>query len=85
MGRKDLSGAFLLLPDCTSVHTCFMRGDIDIVFLDREKRVVRVHDRLRPWRLLFAPSGVQATLELPAGYAGRHRIERGDIIECQPG
>jgi uncharacterized membrane protein (UPF0127 family) len=84
MGRKDLSRAYLLLPDCSSIHTCFMRGAIDVLFLDRQKRVLAVHPSLRPWRLLLAPRGTRDTLELPPGYAREHRIEPGDVIECQP-
>jgi uncharacterized membrane protein (UPF0127 family) len=85
MGRRDLSQAYLLIPDCGSIHTCFMLGAIDILFLDREHRVVGVRGSLKPWRFLGAPKGTRDVLELPPGYAHEHGIESGDVIECQLG
>jgi hypothetical protein len=85
MGRKDLSRVFLLFPACASIHTFFMRGAIDVVFLDPQSRVLAVYPAFRPWRVLTAPKGTRDTLELPPGFAREHRIEPGDLIECQRG
>lgn len=81
MGRRDLSSAFLFIPRCTSIHTCFMRGPIDVVFLDGANAVVGVHPAVRPWRLLFGPRTSSAVLELPSGYAREHALRNGDLIE----
>lgn len=67
LGRPPLEpGEGLLLVPCRAVHTFFMRYPIDVVFLDRELRVLRVCSRVRPWRLR-ACRRAQAVLELPAG------------------
>ncbi len=58
----------LLLAPARSVHTCFMRFPIDVVFLDADLRVLRVARELPPWRLASA-RGARAVLELPAGAA----------------
>ena len=43
LGRRGLAeGEGLLLQPAGSIHTFFMRFPIDVVFLDREQRVVRV-------------------------------------------
>jgi uncharacterized membrane protein (UPF0127 family) len=83
MGRRDLSDSFLLLPRCRSVHTCFMRGAIDIVFLDDAATVVGAHRAVGPWRLLFGPEGTRDTLELPAGTIEQRDLKPGDGIECR--
>ena len=83
MGRKDLSNSFLLFPDCSSIHTCFMRGPIDVAFLDRDGRVVSQHERVRPWRLVWGARGSFAVLEVPAGYLRSRGIKPGDVIACQ--
>jgi uncharacterized membrane protein (UPF0127 family) len=71
----------LLLAPARSVHTCFMREPIDLVFLDGALRVVKVVERLRPWRLAGARSAV-AVLELPAG--GARGVRPGDRYALTP-
>ncbi len=50
------------LPRCASVHTCFMTVPIDVAFLDASGRVLRVEERMRPWRMASCP-GAAAVLE----------------------
>jgi len=80
MGRRELApGGGLLLRPSGSVHTCFMRFPIDIVFLDGELEVVAVSPSVRPWRAR-AKRGARAVLELPAGEAVRVGVFRGDRL-----
>jgi uncharacterized membrane protein (UPF0127 family) len=80
MGRRGLEpGEGLLLRPSGSVHTCFMRFAIDIVFLDCELRVLAVSPAVRPWRLRLQ-RGARAVLELPAGEAGRVGIAPGEHL-----
>jgi len=41
----------LLLPRCRSVHTFGMRFPLDLVWLDRDGRVLRVDEAVPPWRV----------------------------------
>ncbi len=67
LGRPPLAeGEGLLIVPCPSVHTLFMAYPIDLVFLDRDWRVLRLIDSLPPWRMAGA-SGAYMTLELAAG------------------
>ena len=80
LGRAELTpGEGLLLRPTGSIHTWFMRFPIDAVFLDRELRVLRVVDRLGPWRAAAARKA-RAVLELPAGEADRRGIAPGDVL-----
>jgi hypothetical protein len=45
-----------------------MRFPIDVVFIDRENRVVDVERELAPWRTAKR-RGAKAVIELPAGAA----------------
>ena len=58
--------AGLLLPHCSSVHCMFMRFPIDLIYLDREHKVLACVERLRPWRASAGPRGTRHTLELAA-------------------
>ena len=54
LGRHALGpGAALLIERCGSVHTVGMRFALDLVFLDRAWRVVRVRRNVRPGRLMI--------------------------------
>jgi uncharacterized membrane protein (UPF0127 family) len=80
MGRSKLpEGRGLFLSPCGSVHTFFMRFPIDVIFLDRDGRVVKVIDSMRPWRTALGGGGRDA-LELNAGEAARLGIEPGNSI-----
>jgi hypothetical protein len=70
----------LLIAPCSSIHTFAMRYPIDVIFLDRRARVVRVFPQVPPGRLRFG-WGAAAVLELRAGQAARHGLRAG--VELQ--
>lgn len=83
MGRRDLErGQGLLLKPSGSVHTCFMRFPIDVVFLNRALEVLAVSPAVRPWRMR-AHRGARAVLELPAGEAERVGIGPGERLTVE--
>ena len=80
LGRRELpEGSGMLIDAAPSVHMFFMRFPIDVVFLNRDLKVVRVVERLRPWRVAGARRAA-AALELPAGAAAAAGVEIGDIL-----
>jgi uncharacterized protein len=80
LGRASLApGEGLLLRPAGSVHTAFMRFAIDVVFLDRDLRVIAVVSRLRPWRM-SGRRGARAVLELGAGEADLRGIAAGSVL-----
>jgi uncharacterized protein len=80
LGRSGLEpGGGMLIDRAGSVHTLVMRFAIDVVFLDRDRNVVGVRHRLRPWRVAGARRAV-AALELPAGAAVAVGIQEGDML-----
>jgi uncharacterized membrane protein (UPF0127 family) len=80
LGRSGLEpGSGMLIDAAPSVHMFFMRFPIDVVFLDRDWKVVGIRSRLRPWRVAGARRAV-AALELPAGAAAEAGIEVGDVL-----
>ena len=78
MFRKPLPAAtgLLLLP-CNSVHMCFMRFAIDVVYVDKEYTVLKVVKNLRPWIGLSMCHNAWATLELNAGETDKLGLEIG--------
>lgn len=66
--RKLETGEGLLLTDCGQIHCCFMRFPIDVVYLDREMKVLYV-ETVRPWRVGRLVKGSRNVLELEEGKA----------------
>lgn len=68
MGRKLLpGGCCLVIHPCNSMHTCFMRFNIDVLFVSREGRVVRLLENMPPFRFSPIVRGGRYVIELPAG------------------
>ena len=83
LGRRGLAeGEGLLLEPAGSIHTFFMRFPIDVVFLDREQRVLRVVSNVRPWRTA-AVRKARAVLELAAGEAARVGMTPGTVLRLE--
>jgi uncharacterized membrane protein (UPF0127 family) len=61
-----------------------MRFAIDAVFVDRTGRVVRVAERLAPWRTAVFARGAAEVVELPAGTASETGTQAGDEIVYEP-
>lgn len=52
IGYKDLPpGEGMLILKCNAIHTFFMKFAIDAVFLDKNDRVVKRVENIRPGRL----------------------------------
>lgn len=84
IGRGALApGEGLLLCPSASVHTCFMRFPIDIVYLDGRLEVLDVAPAVSPWRV-SGRRGARAVLELAAGETERIGIRRGDRLALEP-
>jgi len=69
----------LLLEPCPQIHTCFMRFNIDVIFLDAQDCVVEVVENLKPWRMSKFYAKVRRTLELPGGSL-QGRVRKGDKL-----
>jgi uncharacterized protein len=84
MFRKSLpQGAGLLLLPCGSIHMCFMRMPLDIVYMDGRFRVLAVQKGLKPWLPGAFVKGAKQVLELPAGTADRCCIEPGMLLTVE--
>ncbi len=82
LGRSSLKpGHGMLIAPCNQVHTCFMRFRIDVVFLDRENRIVKICPAMRPWRLTPMVLKAKAVLELPEGESAGLEAGRQLTIE----
>ena len=69
--KKMPQATALLLAPCNSVHMCFMRFAIDVVYLDKDYRILKIVKNLKPWIGVSMCNKAWATLELTSGEADR--------------
>ena len=80
LGRKGLpSGEGMFLRPAGSVHTAFMRFAIDVMFLDKSLRVLKIEPDVRPWRAVGC-RGAKAVIELSSGECSRRQVAVGDEL-----
>ena len=75
---KDYDG--LLILGSNSIHTCFMRFNIDVLFLTKENKVIKIFENMKPWRFTWMYFSAIKVLELPGGTLGK-QIKVGDELE----
>jgi uncharacterized membrane protein (UPF0127 family) len=62
-----LPGQGVILAPCNSVHTFFMRFAIDVLFVDKDYKVVKIIPELKPNRVTRIYWQSKRVIELPAG------------------
>lgn len=71
----------LLIRPCNSIHTFFMRFNIDAVFLDRQNKVVALKENLSPFKLTPIYTKAFQVIELPCQKISQTKTELNDLIE----
>ena len=73
VGRESRLGA--------SIHMLFVFFPIDVVYLDKDKRVVDIRENVRPWTFNVTPKkAARWFVELPAGKVIQKGIEPGHVL-----
>ena len=75
-------GEGLWIVPCESVHTFFMKFPIDLIYLDRERKVRKVRHAVPAWRVSACLSA-HSVLELPAGTVADTGTAVGDILAME--
>ena len=80
LGRRELSpGDGIVLRPGWSIHTAFMLFPIDVAFVDADQVVVKVVQKLKPFRASIC-RGARDVVELAAGEAERRGLKAGDRL-----
>ena len=70
----------LIFHNAPAIHSCFMNFAIDIVFLDKNNKVIKICPALRPWKMVSCYRSA-LTIELPAHRASKRSLSLGDTLE----
>jgi uncharacterized membrane protein (UPF0127 family) len=75
MFTKKLEGFDgLLINPCNSIHTFFMLMSLDVIFLDRDLKIIKIIYDLKPWRLTWMYFKATQVLEMKAGTLQRDLV-----------
>jgi uncharacterized membrane protein (UPF0127 family) len=74
-------GQALWIVPCRGVHTFAMRFPLDLLYLDRARKVIDVHENVQPWRVAPLRFHAASVMELPPGAIRKSRTEIGDKVE----
>ena len=83
LGRHSLDpGTAMIIAPTNAVHTFFMRFPIDIAFVKRDGRILKIRERLPAWRMAAA-WGAYAVVEMAAGSFEAAGTGTGDTIAVE--
>jgi uncharacterized membrane protein (UPF0127 family) len=81
MGRKRLNKSEgLMILSCNSIHTCFMKFPIDVLFLNMDHEVIAMRKEVKPWRMVNFVKKAYITVEMPEGTIEHKNVEVGDLL-----
>ena len=84
LGKQRLDpGAGLLIVPSQAIHTVAMHFAIDVIFLDRDWRVVSLRRAMPPFRISGLHWNARCVLELPAGVIAETSTAVGDQLEIR--
>ena len=67
MFTKNIDRA-LLFNRCNSIHTFFMKKNIDVIMCNKENVILYYYKNLKRDRVILPKRGVYKTIELPINY-----------------
>ncbi len=84
LGRSDLPvGVGMWLSPCPSIHMLGMRFAIDVIFLDRQQRVVSLRSNVRPGQLVRGGRGAHSAVEVATGWLDLGLLPVGTQLQIE--
>ena len=84
LGRASMpvNEAIILRP-ASSIHTLFMRFALDVIYLDRDDKILKLVPNLVPFRFSAASKG-HTVLEMASGATSALDLQPGDQLLMAP-
>ncbi len=80
MGRSKIDfNEGLLIRPCNSIHTFFMKFNLDIVFIDENFKVIDIYFDLAPWKISKIYKDAKFVIEAKSG--SFTKLKKGDQIK----
>lgn len=70
----------IIIRPCNSIHTFFMKFPIDVVFLTKDLKIVKIYRDLKPWKMTGISFKTKDVLEIKGGTLPLD-VNEGDDLE----
>jgi uncharacterized membrane protein (UPF0127 family) len=86
MFTKELPAqeALHIIP-CNEIHTFFMNYSIDVLYLDKDKRIVHMDEEMEPGKIGKKVENAISVVELPGGRIKTKSLKLGQSVEFRQG
>ncbi|MGE5629001.1 MAG: DUF192 domain-containing protein [Solirubrobacterales bacterium] len=71
--------ALHIIP-CNEVHTFFMKYNIDVLYIDKNNKIISMDEELKPGKIGRFVKGSNSVIELPPGKIKKECIEVGQVL-----
>jgi len=78
MLRKEPHHEGILFKPCNSIHTFFMKFDIDVLFISEDLKIIKKVNGLKPGKIIMPVKGATFVIEAKAGAC--KKCNEGDFI-----
>ena len=65
---KEKINHALLFNNCNSIHTFFMKSNIDVIMCNKDNKILYYYNNLSKRKIIFPKKNVYKTIELPVNY-----------------
>ncbi len=81
LGKDKLeSNVVMWIHPCISIHTWFMKFNIDVVFVDKDLVVRAIFSDIGPWKMTWPVRKARSVFEMTSGTAKEFAIKIGDQL-----
>ena len=84
LGRKSLlNNEALIIKNCNSIHTFFMQFPIDVLFVNKDNKIVAIKKAIPAFRFTPIYFSASFVIEFPAGTIEKTQTQSGDTLEIK--
>jgi len=82
LGKKFFpAGQALVIEPCNSIHTFFMNFSIDVLFVDKKYKIVKILNDFKPNKFTQIYWSVNKAIEFPSGTLNSSNSQIGDQLQ----
>ena len=71
----------LHITPCNQIHMLNMRFALDVIYLDKDNRIVSVDENVQPGKICKTVRNAKSVIEMKAFAASKLGINQGDVLE----
>ena len=79
MGKKNIEKG-MFFPHCNSIHTFFMKEEIDVLMLNKNNKIIYTYSNFKKNKVIYKRN-CKKVIELPKNTINKHNIKVNNQIK----